>query len=325
MRRLTAALAAAGACLMAGHALGQAYPAKAVRLLIPYSAGGPTDLLARAIAPKLAEAFGQSVVVENRLGAGGGVAMDAVAKAAPDGYLIGVGLTGTHSINPHLYAKLPYDPLKDFTPITPIVSYVNVLVVNAAVQARSVAELVAQAKASAGGMAYASGGKGASNHLSGELLRVVTGAPLVHVPYKGNGPAMTDVIAGNVPFMFDILGTALPQIRSGKVRALAVTSAKRSQYAPEIPTMKESGVAGYEEAGSDLWMGVFAPPATPRPVVDRLNAEIVKAMHAPDVAERVKAYAYDTWTLSPEEFAAHLRIDNAKWGRVVKQAGITPE
>jgi tripartite-type tricarboxylate transporter receptor subunit TctC len=193
------------------------------------------------------------------------------------------------------------------------------------VQAKSVAELVAQAKAAPSGMAYASGGKGASNHLSGELLRVITGAPLLHVPYKGNGPALVDVMSGNVAFMFDILGSALPQIRSGKVRALAVTSAKRSEFAPEIPTMKESGVAGYDEAGSDLWMGVFAPAGTPKAVVDRLNAEIVRAMRSPDVAERVKGYAYEVWTLSPEDFAAHLRTDNAKWGRVVKQAGITPE
>jgi tripartite-type tricarboxylate transporter receptor subunit TctC len=315
----------AAACCAIHPALGQSYPAKQVRLLIPYSAGGPTDLLARAIAPKLADALGQPVVVENRLGAGGGVAMDAVAKAPPDGYLIGIGLTGTNSINPHLYAKLPYDPLKDFAPITPIVSYVNVLVVGAGVQAKSVADLIAQAKATPGGMAYASGGKGASNHLSGELLRVITGAPLLHVPYKGNGPAMVDVIAGNVPFMFEILGSALPQIRAGKIRALAVTSGRRSQFAPDIPTMKESGIAGYDEVGSDLWMGVFAPAGTPKAVVDRLNAEILKAMRSPEVVERVKGYAYDVWTTTPEDFAAHLRVDHQKWGRVVKQAGIVPE
>jgi tripartite-type tricarboxylate transporter receptor subunit TctC len=315
----------AAACCAIHPALGQSYPAKQVRLLIPYSAGGPTDLLARAIAPKLADALGQPVVVENRLGAGGGVAMDAVAKAPPDGYLIGIGLTGTNSINPHLYAKLPYDPLKDFAPITPIVSYVNVLVVGAGVQAKSVADLIAQAKATPGGMAYASGGKGASNHLSGELLRVITGAPLLHVPYKGNGPAMVDVIAGNVPFMFEILGSALPQIRAGKIRALAVTSGRRSQFAPDIPTMKESGIAGYDEVGSDLWMGVFAPAGTPKAVVDRLNAEILKAMRSPEVVERVKGYAYDVWTATPEDFAAHLRVDHQKWGRVVKQAGIVPE
>lgn len=317
----------AGAALLAalGATFGQTYPSRPIRLLVPYSAGGPTDLLVRAMAPKMGEGLGQPVVVENRLGAGGSIAMDAIAKGAPDGYLIGIGLTGTHAINPHLYAKLPYDPLKDFTPVTPIVSYVNVLVVNPNVPAKSVADLVAYAKANPDKVAFASGGKGASNHLAGEVLRVVTGAPLLHVPYKGNAPAMTDVIAGNATFMFDILGTALPQIRAGKVRALAVTSAKRSQYAPDIATMKESGIDGYEQAGSDLWMGVFAPPGTPKPIVDRLYTEIVKAMKAPEVAERVRGLAYEVWTLTPEEFAAHLRNDYAKWGSVVKAAGITPE
>lgn len=322
MLRFAAALAA---LMLAAQAAAQGYPSRPLRMLVPYSAGGPTDLLARALAPKISESMGQPVVVENRLGAGGSIAMDAIAKGAPDGYLIGIGLTGTHAINPHLYAKLPYDPLKDFTPITPIVSYVNVLIVGQGVPVKNVAELVAYAKANPNKVAYASGGKGASNHLSGELLRVVTGAPMVHVPYKGNAPALTDVIAGNATFMFDILTTALPQVRSGRVRALAVTSAKRSQYAPDVPTMKEAGVDGYEEAGSDLWMGIFAPPGTPKPIADRLYAEIVKAMNAPEIVERVRGLAYDIWTLTPEEFAAHLRTDHVKWGKVVKAAGIVPE
>lgn len=320
-------LAVLGAALLAvaGGAFAQTFPNRPVRMLVPYSAGGPTDLLARAMAPKMSEGLGQPVLVENRLGAGGSIAMEAVAKGPPDGYLIGIGLTGTHAINPHLYAKLPYDPLKDFAPVTPIVSYVNVLVVNPGVPAKSVAELIAYAKANPGKVAYASGGKGASNHLAGEVLSMVTGEPLLHVPYKGNAPAMIDVIAGNVAFMFDILGTALPQVRAGKVRALAVTSARRSQYAPDVPTMKESGIEGFEQAGADLWMGVFAPPGTPAPVVQRLYAEIVKAMNAPEVVERVRALAYDVWTLPPEEFAAHLRSDYVKWGKVVKAAGIVPE
>lgn len=322
MLRLAAALAAS---MLAAQVAAQTYPSRPVRMLVPYSAGGPTDLLARALAPKMSESMGQPVIVENRLGAGGSIAMDAIAKGAPDGYLIGVGLSGTQSINPHLYAKLPYNPLKDFTPITPIVSYVNVLIVGQAVPVNSVAELIAYAKANPNKVAYASGGKGASNHLSGELLRALTGAPMVHVPYKGNAPALVNVISGNATFMFDILTTALPQIRSGKVRALAVTSAKRSQYAPDVPTMKEAGVEGHDEVGSDLWMGIFAPPGTPKPIADRLYAEIVKAMNAPELVERVRALAYDVWTLKPEEFAAHLKTDYAKWGKVVKAAGIVPE
>lgn len=322
MLRFAAALAA---FMLAAQAAAQSYPSRPVRMLVPYSAGGPTDLLARALAPKMSESMGQPVIVENRLGAGGSIAMDAIAKGAPDGYLIGIGLTGTQSINPHLYAKLPYNPLKDFTPITPIVSYVNVLIVGQAQPINSLAELIAYAKANPNKVAYASGGKGASNHLSGELLRTLTGAPMVHVPYKGNAPALVDVISGNATFMFDILTTALPQIRSGKVRALAVTSAKRSQYAPDVPTMKEAGVEGHDEVGSDLWMGIFAPPGTPKPIADRLYAEIVKAMNAPELVERVRALAYDVWTLKPEEFAAHLKTDYAKWGKVVKAAGIVPE
>ena len=311
--------------LAAGAASAQNYPNKPIRWLIPFSAGGPTDVLARAIAPKLGESLGVAVLVENRVGAGGSLAMDAVAKAAPDGYTIGMGHTGTQAINPHLYAKLPYDPLKDFAPITPVVSYVNVLVVNPNVPAKTVAELVAYAKANPGKANFASGGNGATNHLSGELLKALTGAPMVHVPYKGSAPALTDVIAGNATCMFDILVTSLPQIRSGKVRALAITSSKRSPYAPDIPTMREAGVQGYDEAGSDLWFGVFAPAGTPKPVVDRLHAELVKALATPEVSERIRAQAYDTWTLAPEEFAAFLRTDHAKWGKVVKLAGAKAE
>ena len=308
----------------AGTAVAQsaaAYPGKPIKWLIPFSAGGPTDVLARAISPKLSEALGQPVVVDNRVGAGGSLAMDAVAKAAPDGYTIGMGHTGTQAINPHMYAKLPYDPLKDFAPITPVVSYVNVLVVNPNVPAKTVGELVAYAKANPDKVSFASGGTGATNHLSGELLKSLTGAPMLHVPYKGSAPALVDVIAGNATCMFDILVTSLPQIRGGKVRALAVTSSKRSSYAPDIPTMVEAGVEGYGEAGSDLWFGVFAPAGTPRAIVERLNAELVKALRTPEVGERIRAQAYDPWTLTPDEFAAFLRTDHAKWGKVVRLSG----
>lgn len=318
---MRATVAAAALWCAAGQAFAQSYPNKPIRWLIPFSAGGPTDVLARAIAPKLGDALGVAVIVENKVGAGGSLAMDAVAKAAPDGYTIGMGHTGTQAINPHLYSKLPYDPLKDFAPVTPVVSYVNVLVVNPNVPARTVAELVAYAKANPDKVNFASGGNGATNHLSGELLKALTGAPMVHVPYKGSAPALTDVIAGNVTCMFDILVTSLPQIRAGKVRALAVTSAARSPYAPDIPTMRESGVQGYEEAGSNLWFGVFAPAGTPRAIVERLNAELIKALRTPEVSERIRAQAYDVWTLTPEEFGAFLRSDYAKWGKVVKIAG----
>ncbi len=315
------AAAAALLALFASAALAQTYPDRPIRWLIPFSAGGPTDVLARAIAPKLSQALGQPVIVDNRVGAGGSIAMDALAKSAPDGYTIGMGHTGTQSINPHLYSKLQYDSLKDFAPITPVVSYVNVLVVNPNVPVKNVAELIAYAKANPAKVSFASGGTGATNHLSGELLKSLTGAPMLHVPYKGSAPALVDVIGGNVTCMFDILVTSLPQIRAGKVRALAVTSSKRSGYAPDIPTMVEAGVTGYGDAGSDLWFGVFAPAGTPKAIVDRLNAELVKALNTPEVSERIRLQAYDTWTLKPEEFSAFLRTDYDKWGKVVKFSG----
>jgi tripartite-type tricarboxylate transporter receptor subunit TctC len=326
MNKLLGAILSAGVfALVAVDAYAQTYPNRPIHWLIPYSAGGPSDLLARAVAPKLGELLGAPVIVENKVGAGGSIAMDAVAKAAPDGYTLGMGLTGTQMINPYLYAKLPYDPLKDFSSVTPLVSYTNVLVVSPGVPIKSVAELVAYAKANPDKVTFASGGKGTSNHLQGELLRALTSAPMLHVPYKGNAPAMVDVMSGNVTCMFDILATGLAQVRAGKVRALAVTSNKRSSYAPDIPTLAEAGVEGYEQAGTDLWIGVFAPPGTPKPIVDRLYQEIAKAMKTPEVTERVRGLYYDTWTLPPEEFAAFLRTDYVKWGNVAKLAGLKPE
>lgn len=318
-------LSAVAFALFAVQAFAQTYPNRSIRWLIPYSAGGPSDLLARAVAPKLSEQLGVPVIVENKVGAGGSIAMDAIAKAAPDGYTIGLGLTGTQMINPYLYAKLPYDPLKDFSPVTPLVSYTNVLVVGPNSPVKSIAELVAYAKANPDKVTFASGGRGTSNHLAGELLKALTGAPMLHVPYKGNAPAIVDLISGNVTCMFDILATGLAQVRAGKVRAIAVTSMKRSPYAPDIPTLIESGVEGYEQAGADLWIGVFAPPGTPKAIVDRLHAELEKAMKAPAVTERVRALHYDAWTLPPEEFAAYLRTDYLKWGNITKLAGLKPE
>ncbi len=324
------ALALIGAITLSAGAQAQSpapsdYPNRPLRWLIPFAAGGPTDVLARAVAPKLSEALGVPVIVDTPPGAGGGIAMEALARSAPDGYTIGMGHTGTQAINPHIYAKLAYDPLKDFSPITPLVSYVNVLVVNPQVPARTVAELVDYAKANPGKVTFASGGIGATNHLSGELLKAITGAPMVHVPYKGSAPALVDVMSGNVTMMFDILVTSLPQLKNGKVRALAITSDKRSEYAPDIPTMRESGVPGYAAAGSDLWFGVFAPANTPRAIVERLNAELVKAMDSAEVKERMRAQAYSRWTLRPDAFSEFLRTDHEKWGKVVRSAGIKAE
>ena len=321
-RGLLKAAAAGLAAGMLPAAQAQAYPSRPIRWLIPFSAGGPTDVLARAIAPKLSESLGVPVLVDNRVGAGGAISMEALAKATPDGYTIGVGHTGTQSINPFIVANLPYDSQRDFSPITPMVSYVNVLVVNPAVPVRTVAELADWAKANPDKATFASGGIGTTNHLSGELLKSVTGAPFVHVPYKGSGPALVDVMAGNVTCMFDILVTSLPQIRNGKIKALAVTSAQRSPYATDIPTMTESGVPAYSDAGSDLWFGVFGPAALPKDIIERLQREFVKALGTAEVQEKIRAQAYTIWTTSPEEFAGFLRTDRQKWERVIRSAAL---
>jgi tripartite-type tricarboxylate transporter receptor subunit TctC len=301
------------------------YPSKPIRWIVPYAAGAPSDALVRAIAPTLSGELGVPVIVDNRGGGGGSLGLEQLAKSAPDGYTIALGGTGTHSINPYIQAAIPYDPDKDFEPITPIVSYLNGLVVNAEVPVKTVAELVTYAKANSAKVTFGSGGTGASNHLAGELLNTVAGAPMEHVPYRGSGPALADVIAGHITGMFDILVTVLPQIRAGKVRALALTSAKRSAYAPDIPTMSESGVPGYAEAGNDLWFEVFAPAGTPKLIVDKLNTELRRCLASPAPSQTLTGQAYDAWTLDPATFRTFLNGDRAKWGSVVKAAGIKPE
>ena len=318
MRRLILVLGIALATLCGA----QGYPSKPLRWIVPFPPGGSTDGFSRPLAAKLSELLGQPVVVENIGGAGASIGSDRIAKAAPDGYTIGLATTGSHAINPHIYgAKLPHDTIKDFTHIALAVSYVNVLVVNPNVPAKSVAELIAYAKANPGKVSFGSAGNGSSNHLSGEVLKVLTKAPMEHIPYKGSGPAMTDVMAGNISFMFDVLITSIPQMNAGRVRALAVTSAKRSPYVPEVPTMDESGVPGYNEAGSDLWFGIVGPAGIPKPIVARLNEKLIEALRAPDMRQRIRVQAFDLWTSTPEEFSAVLKSDHAKWGNIVRAAG----
>ena len=300
----------------------QSYPSKPLRWIVPFPPGGSTDGFSRPLAAKLSELLGQPVVVENIGGAGASIGSDRIAKAAPDGYTIGLATTGSHAINPHIYgAKLPHDTIRDFTHIALAVSYVNVLVVNPNVPAKTVAELIAYAKANPGKVSFGSAGNGSSNHLSGEVLKVLTKAPMEHIPYKGSGPAMTDVMAGNITFMFDVLITSIPQMNAGRVRALAVTSAKRSPYVPEVATMDESGVPGYNEAGSDLWFGIVGPAGIPKPIVARLNEKLIEALRAPDMRQRIRIQAFDLWTSTPEEFTAVLKSDHAKWGKIVRAAG----
>ena len=298
------------------------YPAKAIKWIVPFPPGGPTDSFSRPVAQKLSELIGQPVVVENVAGAGAAIGIERLAKSPPDGYTVALATTGTHAINPHLYGpRLHYDALKDFTPLTLAVKYVNVLVVNPAVPAGSVGELVAHAKANPGKVTFGSAGNGSSNHLSGEVLKYVTGAPMEHVPYKGSAAALTDVIAGNLTFMFDILVTSLPQARGGRVRALAVTSGTRSPFAPDIPTMAESGIKGYSEAGADLWFGIVAPAGLPKDVTAKLNATLVQALRSTEIRQRLSAQAFEPWTSTPEEFARVIRRDHERWGRIVKASG----
>jgi tripartite-type tricarboxylate transporter receptor subunit TctC len=308
--------------IAAGGAMAQAWPAKPLKWIVPFPPGGPTDTISRAVAQGLSESLGQPVLIENRGGAGGGLGMDMLAKSVPDGYTIGLSTTGTHAINPALYgAKLPYDPIRDFTPLSMGVIYVNILVLNQAHPAKSLRELVEYAKANPGRVTFGSAGNGSSNHLSGEVLKSLTGAPMQHVPYKGSAPALTDVMAGNITFMYDILNTSLPQVRAGRVRALAVTSARRSPYAPEVPTMEEAGVAGYSAAGSDLWMGIMGPKGIPKPIADKLNTELIKVLRSPAMREKVRAQFLELWTSTPEEFTATIKTDLAKWNKIVKDSG----
>jgi tripartite-type tricarboxylate transporter receptor subunit TctC len=306
------------ACSGVLHA--QTFPNKPIKWIVPFPPGGSTDGFSRPLAAKLSELLGQPVVVENIGGAGASIGSDRIAKSAPDGYTIGLATTGTHAINPHIYgAKLPHDTVKDFTHLALAVSYVNVLVVNPNVPVKTVGELIEYAKTNQ--VTFGSAGNGSSNHLSAEVLKLITKLPMQHVPYKGSGPAMTDVIAGNITGMFDVLITSIPQMRGGRVRALAVTSAKRSPYIPEVPTMDESGVRGYNEAGSDLWFGVVGPAGIPKPVVQKLNAKLIEALRAPDMRERIRIQAFDLWTSTPEEFTKVVVADRAKWGKIVSAAG----
>ena len=305
----------------AAPAQAQTWPAKPIRWIVPFPAGGSTDPLSRPVAQKLAEGLGVPVVIEKRGGDGCGIGVDALAKAAPDGYTIGLGTTGTHAINLARYSKLSYDSLKDFASLTLAVAYTNILVVNPNLPIRDVGELVAYAKANPGKVTFGSAGNGSSNHLSGELLKSFTRAPMQHVPYKGSAAALTDVLAGNITCMFDILVTSMPQIRAGKVRPLANTAPRRSQYIPEVPTMTESGVAGFDAVGGNLRFGMFAPAGTPGQVVARLNFELVKALGQPEVRDKMAAQAFDVVGSTPEEMMATLRSDHQSWVRVVKESG----
>lgn len=322
IKTLTMVAACLATLSFATAAVAQSFPTKPLRWIVPFPPGGPTDSFSRPVAQKLSEILGQPVVVENVPGAGASIGMDRIAKSAPDGYTIGLATTGTHSINPHLYgARLPHDTSRDFTPLTLATRYVNVLVVNPKLPINTVAELVAYAKANPGKVNFGSAGNGSSNHLSGEALKLVTGAPMQHIPYRGSALALNDVMAGNLTFMFDIPITAMPAAQSGRVRALAVSSDKRSPYYPQVPTMAESGVKGFSEVGSDLWFGIVGPAGIPKPIVEKLNQALIQAIRDPDNRQRLSASGFEIWTSTPDEFAKVIRVDRDKWGPIVKGSG----
>ena len=295
-----------------------AYPTKPIRLVVPFPAGGATDILAREVAKHLTDTWGQSVVVDNRPGAGGNIGSELVAKAAPDGYTLEMGTVGTHAINASLYSKMPYDHVKDFVPVILVAGVPNVLEVNPAVPVNSVQELIAYAKANPGKLNFASSGSGTSIHLSGELFKVMAGVQMTHVPYKGSAPALQDLIGGQVQLMFDNLPPSLPQIKAGKLRALAVTSATRAPALPDTPTVAEAGLPGFEASS---WFGVLAPAGTPPDIVNKLNAEIAKWLTSPGAKEKLASVGANIAGGTPEDFARHIQAETAKWAKVVKESG----
>jgi len=315
---IAAAAIALSLASLAGAQPPAAYPAKPVKLVIPFPPGGPLDVVGRAIAQKLTDAWGQSVVVDNRPGAGGNIGADLVAKSPPDGYTILMGALSTHAVNPSLYAKMPYDAIADFAPITLVAVTPNVLVVNASLPVNSAKEFIAYAKANSGKLAFGSGSNGSAGHLAGELFKVDTGTDSTHVPYKGGAPATQALLAGDTQFMFDNLANAMPQVKAGKLKALAVTTAERSKLAPELPTMAEAGLAGFDIS---TWFGLFAPAGTPKDVIAKWNAEVAKILNSPEMREKLIAQGAEPSPDTPEQFAAFVKSEIAKYAKIIKASG----
>jgi len=298
-----------------------AYPNRAVKLVVPFPPGGPLDIVGRAIAQKLTDAWGQSVVVDNRPGAGGNIGADIVAKSAPDGYTILMGALSTHAVNPSLYAKMPYDAVADFAPITLVAVTPNVLVVNATLPVDSTTDFIAYAKANSGKLAFGSGSNGSAGHLAGELFKVETGAEIVHVPYKGGAPATQALLAGDTQFMFDNLANAMAQVKAGKLKALAVTSAVRSAVLPDLPTIAEAGGPSLKGFEASSWFGLLAPAGTPIDVINRVQQEVAKSLATPSVKDRLVSQGAIPSGITPAEFARFIDAETKKWAQVVKISG----
>jgi tripartite-type tricarboxylate transporter receptor subunit TctC len=321
VRAVAALLVACGLLAGTGPAVAQPYPSKPVRVIVPFAPGGPTDVIARILAQKLSENLGQQFVVENRAGAGGNIGMAAVAKAAPDGYTVLVS-SSSIVVNPSLYANIPFDVLKDFAPVTYAAASPNVLAVHPSVDAKTVRELIALIKANPGKFSFATPGIGTTPDLSGHLFKLALNLDLVAVPFNGAGPAITSTIGNQTPIAFTALPPTTPHVKSGSLRALAVTSKSRSSALPEVPTLAEAGVPDQE---ADTLQGVLVPAGTPKEIIDKLHGEIVKIVALADVKERLAALGFDPVANKPEEFAAQIRAEIGKWGKVVKDANIKVE
>ena len=322
MRRLLTPLAALLAAAFSASALAQGFPAKPVRIIVPFPAGGGVDIVARILGHNLTEAWGRQVLVENRAGASGTIGTEAAARSAPDGTTLFMGTLGNFSVNPHLYQKMTVDPIRDFAPITQVVDVHFGLYVHPSLQANNVKELLALARTRPGQLHYGSSGPGGAPHLAAELLKRMGGVDIVHVPYKGSAPSMQDVIGGQIAMTFDSLLQALPHIRDKRLKVLAVLGKSRSAQLPDVPTVDESGLPGYELTN---WFGLAAPAATPREILVKLNADVVRVLHAPEVRDKIAAMAATVVGNSAEEFGERVRSDSAKWARLIKEAGIRAE
>jgi len=322
MKRILTAVAAGLLAAAAGTATAQTFPSKPIRMVVTFPTGGAPDILSRTISEKLDPSWGQTMIVDNKPGAGGNIGAEFVARAPADGHTLVMGTVGTHSINGSLYARIPYDMVRDFAPVTLIASTPNLLVVNNDVPAKTLQELIALAKAKPGTLTYGSPGIGTSVHVSGELFNSLAGVKTTHVPYKGRQMAIPDLLGGSITMMFDNMPSAIPVVREGKLRAIGVTSAKRSPSAPEIPTIAEQGLPGFEATS---WFAVFAPANTPKPVVEKLHAEIVRIFGLPDVQTKMKTLGLDLILGGPDELAKTQAAEIAKWAKVIKDSGAKAE
>ena len=320
--KITAALLALAIALPAAIAQ-DTYPNKPIRVLVGFPPGGATDVTARILAPRLSDSLGQQFVIDNRAGAHGNIASEIVAKAAPDGHTLLLGTISMLAINPGLYQKLPFDPVKDFTPITILVSLSNVFVIHPAVAAASITDLIQLAKAKPGYLTYATSGAGSPGHLAGELLKTMAKIDMIHIPYKGGAPAITDLLGGQVHIMIATVPTAVPHIKSGRVKALAVTTARRSVALPDVPTIAEA--TGFKNYESNNWYGLLAPAKTSRQIINKLNSELGAALKLPDVREKLLAQGLEPTPTTPEEFAVYLKNEIVKWSKIARDSGAKVE